>query len=84
MNSPLTVHMDSRGRFEVIHEGEPPAAPFAPSLREQVERHAAQLRQREMDDAAVAVSRWAGRWVVRCAAQLPLAIERVNGTPLRP
>ena len=78
MNSPFTVHMDSQGRFQVIRAGEPPADVVAMSLREDIERRAAEWRQREMDEAAIAVARWAGRWVVRCAVQFPLATERVT------
>ena len=85
MNRPaFLVHMDPLGHLQVIRDGEQPVDVPVPSLREQVERHAARLRQREVDEAAAAVSRWAGRWVVRCATQFPLAMERVGGTPLRP
>jgi hypothetical protein len=84
MNRPYFVHMDAQGRLQVLREGEPPVETLQPGLREQVERHAAQLRQRELDEAAAAVSRWAGRWVVRCAVQFPLAMERVTGAAARP
>lgn len=72
------VHMDPLGRLQVVRDGEPPVDALNPSLREQVEHRAAELRRREMDEAAAAVARWAGRWVVRCAAQFPLAMERVT------
>lgn len=85
MNRPaFLVHMDPLGRLQVIRDGEQPLDAPTPGLREQVERQAAELRRREMDEAAAAVARWAGRWVVRCAAQFPLAMERVTGTSLRP
>ena len=79
MDSPsFLVHMDPQGRLQVIRGGEPPTDAPTPSLREQVEHQAPELRQCEMDKAASAVARWAGRWVVRCAAQFPLAMERVT------
>jgi hypothetical protein len=66
---PFIVHADSCGRFHVLRAGEPTVETPA-TLREAVERNAAELRRQAMDETALMVAGWSRSMAVLCAAAL--------------
>jgi molybdate-binding protein len=66
---PFIVHADSCGRFHVLRAGEPTVETPA-TLREAVERNAAELRRQAMDESAVLVAGWSRSMALLCAAVL--------------